>query len=120
MRSFDEAFQRLTHAVLRNWTGEPQARHLPCQQSVTGSYLWEHRRSEYAWHIQWRSRLPGASFAQWSHPKAPLIQHRCAQIHVASHLGCWGEKGRCIDLRHDGANMYITKAFELLVVSLCG
>jgi len=138
---FDAAFVLLTNKVLRNETGpeEMSMRHLPCHQCITGSYLWDYRRSDYSWHLLWRApRQPV------QRPKVPAVEHLCPQLHVASHLGCWGQDGACLDLKRGGSSSsnssnsssgvatvggtaamgashrYMMKSAELLLVALCG
>lgn len=133
-KHFDEVFRELTHEVLRNETinnrGDEAAstRHLPCHQCVTGSYLWEYHQEEYSWHIMWRA--PGRALLDQSRgslvpaSKTPLVEHLCPQLHVASHLGCWGKDGNCIDLKEGSAGVqgnqkYMMKSIELLNVAFC-
>merc|ERR1711924_232923 len=85
----------------------------------------ERHREEYSWHIMWRHRLPGSHYyLRWSHSKPPLIRYRCPQLNVASHLGCWGDQGQCVDLRRTKGGIsgepYWLKVMELLLISLCG
>lgn len=113
---FDEAFARLTHAVLANETsgsttidGKREAsgiRFLPCQQSVMGSYLWQFHRAAYTWHIMWRQELVSGPFPRRAigvggpYARPPAAEFRCPQLYVASHLSCWGDAGgTCVDLK---------------------
>ena len=45
-------------------------------------------------------------------------------LNVASHLGCWGDEGDCVDLRYvngrESGQRYLLKTFDLLLLSLCG